>query len=220
MLFVNFDLRQSAPHMIAHARKEFFIKMADVGRPKVEVDLDDVEFLLSLKLSVTKVAEILMISRSTIYRRMKEENRVMGSYSAISDATLDSVIVSIKRNHPNDGEVMIGGHLSSAGIRVTRARIRASIHRVDPLGVAERRRRIIQRRVYSAPHPNYVWHIDSHHKLIRWRMVIHGAIDGFSRKILYLTCANNNEATSVVSYFSSAVISYGLPVKVRSDKGG
>ena len=72
MLFVNFDLRQSAPHMIAHARKEFFIKMADVGRPKVEVDLDDVEFLLSLKLSVTKVAEILMISRSTIYRRMKE----------------------------------------------------------------------------------------------------------------------------------------------------
>ena len=45
MLFVNFDLRQSAPHMIAHARKEFFIKMADVGRPKVEVDLDDVEFL-------------------------------------------------------------------------------------------------------------------------------------------------------------------------------
>ena len=30
------------------------------------------------------------------------------------------------------------------------------------------------------PHANYVWHIDSNHKLILWRMVIHGAIDGFS----------------------------------------
>ena len=51
-------------------------------------------------------------------------------------------------------------------------------------------------------------------------MVIHGAIDGFSRKILYLYCANNNKATSVVSYFSHAVNTFGLPDKIRSDKGG
>ena len=50
-------------------------------------------------------------------------------------------------------------------------------------------------------------------------MVIHGAIDGFSRKILYLSCTNNNKATSVVSYFSQAVTKLGLPDKVRSDKG-
>ena len=34
------------------------------GRPKSDLDLDDVEFLLSLSLSMTKVAEILMVSRS------------------------------------------------------------------------------------------------------------------------------------------------------------
>ena len=151
---------------------------------------------------------------------MKEENRVLGSYSSITDAALDTLIISIKRDHPNDGEVMVAGHLCRIGVRVTRARMRASIHRVDPLGIAERSRRIIRRRIYSAPHPNYVWHIDSHHKLIRWRMVIHGAIDGFSRKILYLTCANNNRASTVISFFSSAVGSHGLPDRIRSDKGG
>ena len=43
-----------------------------MGRPRVDVDLDDVEFLCSLKLSLTKVALLLGVSRSTIYRRMME----------------------------------------------------------------------------------------------------------------------------------------------------
>lgn len=98
--------------------------------------------------------------------------------------------------------------------------MRASIHRVDPDGMAERSRKAIKRRVYSVPHANYIWHIDSHHKLIRWRMVIHGAIDGYSRKILYLKCANNNRASTVVSFFSHAAITFGIPDKLRSDKGG
>ena len=51
-------------------------------------------------------------------------------------------------------------------------------------------------------------------------MVIHGAIDGYSRKILYLKCAKNNRASSVISYFSEAVSTFGIPDKVRSDKGG
>lgn len=65
-----------------------------------------------------------------------------------------------------------------------------------------------------------MWHIDSHHKLIHWRLVIHGAIDGYLRKILYLECANNNKASTVVTYFSHAVSFFGLPNKVCSDKGG
>ena len=51
-------------------------------------------------------------------------------------------------------------------------------------------------------------------------MVIHGAIDGYSRKIMYLKCANNNKASTVVSFFSSAVNLFGMPDKIRSDKGG
>ena len=193
---------------------------AVLGRPRVDVDLDDVEFLSSLKLSLTKVAALLGVSRSTIYRRMAEEGRVIGGYTAISDRALDILIRRLKTDHPQDGEVMMAGHLTRIGVRITRARLRASIHRVDPGGVAERGRRAIQRRVYSVPHANYVWHIDSNHKLIRWRMVIHGAVDGYSRKILYLKCANNNKASTVVSMFSNAAFTFGIPDKVRSNRGG
>ena len=191
-----------------------------LGRPREDVDLDDMEFLCSLKLNLTRVASILGLSRSTLYRRMTEEGRIIGGYSNISDAVLNSVVQRVKVDHPHDGEVMMARHLTRIGVRVPRVRLRASIHRVDPVGVAARSRCVISRRVYSAPHPNYVWHIDSNHKLIRWRMVIHGAIDGYSRKVLYLKCANNNKATTVISYFSDAVSVFGLPDKVRSDKGG
>ena len=184
-----------------------------VGCPRADVDLDDVEFLCSLKLSLTKVAPLLGVSWSTIYRRMEEEGRVIGSYTVITDNALDILIQRLKSDHPHEGKVLIAGHLS---VRIPRARLRASIHRVDPQGVAERSRRAIQRRVYSVPHANYIWHIDSDHKLIRWRMV---TVDGYSRKFFYIKCANNNKASTVVSMLSHAAFTFGIPYKVRSDKG-
>lgn len=55
---------------------------------------------------------------------------------------------------------------------------------------------------------------------IRWRLVIHGGIDGYSRIPVYLHCSDNNEAPTVLSLFLQAVQQYGLPLRVRSDKGG
>ena len=40
--------------------------------------------------------------------------------------------------------------------------------------------------------------------LIRYRFVIHGAIDGFSRLITYLHCADNNKAETVLTQFMKA----------------
>lgn len=48
-------------------------------------------------------------------------------------------------------------------------------------------------------------------------MVIHGGIDGYSRIVVYLYCSDNNTAATVFSSFSDA---YGLPSRVRSDRGG
>ncbi|KAG9272109.1 hypothetical protein AMEX_G13061 [Astyanax mexicanus] len=54
----------------------------------------------------------------------------------------------------------------------------------------------------------------------RWRFVVHGGVDGFSRLVVYLTVAGNNRASTVLQSFLTAVDEYGLPSRVRSDKGG
>ena len=103
---------------------------------------------------------------------------------------------------------------------VPRHRVRASIHRVDPINTAIRRSVTVQRRVYHVEGPNSLWHIDGHHKLTKWWFVTHGGIDGFSRTIVYLRCSTNNKAASVLNSFADAVSKYGLPNKIRSDLGG
>ena len=64
-----------------------------------------------------------------------------------------------------------------------RAKLRASIHRVDPEGTAQRRSIAIKRRIYHVAHTNGVWHINGHHKLIRWCFVVYRGIVGYSRTI-------------------------------------
>lgn len=61
--------------------------------------------------------------------------------------------------------------------------------------------------------------IDSHHKLIRWRIVTQGGIDGYSRLIVYLECSSNNRAETVYNLFLNAVHNYELPSRVRADQG-
>lgn len=52
-----------------------------------------------------------------------------------------------------------------------------------------------------------------------WRIVVHGDIDGFSRKIMFLKTKNNNRAETVLYCFLEAVRGHGLPQCVRSDHG-
>ena len=47
---------------------------------------------------------------------------------------------------------------------------------------------------------------------------IDGCIDGFSRRIIYIQCADNNQAETVVDYFIDGVDRLGLPVRVRADQ--
>jgi len=62
-------------------------------------------------------------------------------------------------------------------------------------------------------------HLDGHHKLVRWRLVIHGAIDGFSRTVVFLKCNTNNEALTVLNLFENATERFNVPHRVRCDHG-
>ena len=81
-------------------------------------------------------------------------------------------------------------------------------------------RQALHRRRYSVSMPNSLWHIDGYHKLIRWRIVIHGGIHGYSRLPVYRQASTNNLADTVLNCFLSAVATCGLPSRVRCDRGG
>nr|XP_046256031.1 uncharacterized protein LOC124065051 [Scatophagus argus] len=116
-------------------------------------------------------------------------------YSIVDDDELDRMVLEIHRGHPNTGYKLMRGHLNARGVRVPSE----------------------GSTLYLAP---IVYGIDGNHKLIRWRFVIHGGVDGFSRLVVYLTAAGNNRAITVLESFKTAVEQYGLPSRVRSDKGG
>ncbi|KAJ6487516.1 hypothetical protein DFH09DRAFT_807270, partial [Mycena vulgaris] len=63
-------------------------------------------------------------------------------------------------------------------LKIQRRRVRGSMKRIDHLGSVLRNHRAVDRQKYSVPHSNYLWHLDGHHKLIRWGIVIHGVVDG------------------------------------------
>lgn len=50
--------------------------------------------------------------------------------------------------------------------------------------------------------------------------MIRGCVDGYSQLTLYLSCHDNNKAITAFQEFSTAVARYGLPSRVRTEKGG
>ena len=82
---------------------------------------------------------------------------------------------------------------------------------MDPIRMHIRWHEVLSRQIYSVKQSNSLWHIDGHHSLIRWRIVIHGGVDGYSRLVVYLACSTNNRASTVHKLFKAAVKEYGIP---------
>ena len=150
------------------------------GRPRFVIRAEMLEELRELGFSWNKIGEMLGVSRWTIRRRVAEyglEN--MTGFHNLPDEELDEKVKEFISNHGCTlGQGYVGGYLRSIGLRVQRRRIRESMARIDPHNTALRWGIAISRRKYHVPLPNSLWHLDGHHALSRWKMVIHGCIDG------------------------------------------
>ena len=158
------------------------------------------------------------------------------TFTSISDHELLHEIRAIKQDMPDVGYNMLKGVLRARGIHVSIPRIQQSLHEVDPINTALRWAAPVSRRVYGVPYPNYIWHLDGNHKLVRymcsimltlislscyrWGIVVHGGIDGYSRLIVFLQCSSNNQSDTVLKHFLKGAQLYGLPERIRTDRGG
>lgn len=182
------------------------------GRPRYRISLEQLSCLRGEFNSWTQIASDLGVSRQTIYNRRRELGFSINfeGYTNISNHNLDTAVLEELRAFPRTGETNVMAGLRQRHIFIQRWRVRESIIRVDPINHANRWGQRIERRPYSVPHPNFLWHMDSNLKLRHWRMVIHGCIDGFSRCIIYLRVNNNNRAATVLSCFQRATSEWGL----------
>ncbi len=177
------------------------------------ISKEDIEDFLLLGTTLSEVASVLQISRPTLYNLMQEYNIMRTKFSNISDVALDATVSQIEVEQPHVGEMMLNGHLRTRRILLQRRHVR------DSEGLTELVLSPGQQQ-YTVPFPNYIWHIDGNHKPIRWKSVVHGAMDGFSRMLMFLQCCHNNQAETVMDLYSTAISKHGRPFHIQTDHRG
>jgi hypothetical protein len=139
---------------------------------------------------------------------------------------LEDVVCAIENELKGSGSVtgyrsMHQRLTNEYGLVVTRNTVRLVLKILDPDGVESRSRHRLRRRLYSAKGPNYLWHIDGYDKLKPFGFCIHGAIDGYSRRVLWLeVSSSNNDPEIVGKYYADYVDTIeGTSRIIRADRG-
>ncbi|KAK7050085.1 hypothetical protein R3P38DRAFT_2504292 [Favolaschia claudopus] len=211
------------------------------GRPAVEIDSQFLQAALELR-GPTGIAPELGVSSRTIRRAALRAGLVTPGaapfqshvrsdgtvevtqrstappVSVVSDAELDELVASTLEIFPQFGRRMIRGHLKSQGYRIPREPITLSYLRVRgaPAIFGDRQ---ISRRRYRVPGPMSLAHVDGQHGLIRYKIVIHCFIDGYSRFVLGIRVHNNNRGASVLALLQDIIATHGTPSRIRGDHG-
>ena len=105
-------------------------------------------------------------------------------------------------------------------LTVNRETVRLTLKKINPEGVERRSRRRFERRKYYSKGSNYIWHVDGYDKLKPFVFCIHGAIDGYSRRILWLEASfTNNDPRVIAEYYCDCIKQVGgAPRIVRTDE--
>ncbi|KAF7656125.1 hypothetical protein LDENG_00046030 [Lucifuga dentata] len=89
---------------------------------------------------------------------------------------------------------------------------------INPSGTEARRRRRFAHHTYHSLGPNYIWRADGYDKMKPFGCALSRCMDGFSRKIQWLSCGptNNNLAVIAKNFIESLGV---VPQRLRTDCG-
>ena len=148
---------------------------------------------------------VLIFAQSTLKRRLTTLELLRRSF--VSDDELRSAIEKeLGGSGCFVGYRKMWAWLRMTGIIVKRARVMTLLRELDPDGVESRRKKTLRRRAYHAKGPNFVWHTDGHDKLKLFGFSVHGCIDGFSRRLLWLEVGlTNTNPEGIAKYYLDAV---------------
>lgn len=163
------------------------------------------------------------VSLRTLERRFREEKMRRKN---LVESELHEIIKAI--------DLELEGSGKNLGYRLMKKKIREEydviakdltvlkiLRVLDPAGIERRSRYGLKRRIYTVLGPNFIWHIDGHDKLKTYGFYVHGAIDGFSKKLIWLTVATSNKNPHIIAfYYLNAIKKFKcVPTLLRSDAG-
>ena len=159
-------------------------------------------------------------------RQLKRVLKSRGCKRRGAFTDIDTIVTAIEEELRGSGS-LIGYRamhqrlIKYRNLVVTRDIVRQVIKILDPEGVEARCQHQLRRREYKTKGPNYIWHIDGYDKLKPYGFCVHGAIDGYSRKILWLEVANsNNNPRFITKYYLDYARHVGGTARIiRADRG-
>ena len=204
------------------------------GRPSTSIDFNtfinlskerDENFNL---LTFNDIADRLGVNIQVLRRWRKknmdaiQDNITFKPIHKDDDEKVISIIRPILEENQLWGHVMLLSKINAEGYTVGRDRLKRIIKEIDPEGSEIRKRTKLKRREYVSKGFGYMWHIDTDHKLGNksFGFVIASAIDGSTRFCPYINIATDNSAGTNLIAFKKGVEAYGLPSRVRADRGG
>ncbi|XP_014670420.1 PREDICTED: uncharacterized protein LOC106811348 [Priapulus caudatus] len=125
------------------------------GAPQYNITKPQLESFLACRFTNRKMAEMLKVSTKTIQRKMRQFGlAVLDKPRVMAQEELDAAVKDAIHDNRQIGANNVHVKLRNKGINVPRDKVRESVRRVDPFGVALRSRPTLKRREYSVKGPN------------------------------------------------------------------
>ena len=174
------------------------------GRPKKYIDKDALEHMKNIGMSNVDIANVFSVHRNLIARCIKDYQMSIPTFTNHTNEQVINVLTETLQLNSNLGEQYARGILFTNGIRIHQTRLREILRELKgshPHNIGNP----INRRKYKNRSANAAWHHDTTHKLIKYKFVCSGCVDGFSRFIIWLNISNNNKARTSYDCFKQAI---------------